>query len=443
MERQQVKKLYEKIKNRITPLVANGFLWIFGGNFAAQFFGFVSSVVVIRNLSKAEYGVYVDANNIYSYMAIFIGMGMISAILQFCSENVSNRRKTAIYQFAFSTGSVFNLALLVVIYAVGCFYKPDGAGYYLRLMCAYPIVIYTNNYLQMALRVKRKNREFGLVYMVYAVTICAGNIVFTFLWGVKGLVISSYFTQVIAASTAFAFLKKDGFFAEVTAPVEKLDGAGKREVSSYCLLCIATNFVTTALVLLDITCLNLVLGDSQVLADYKVASAIPSAMMFVPTSLVTYFYPLMVEAYSTDPDSFGAKLVDFGKVFLAVALLLSVIMLAFAPIIIYIVYGEKYMSGVPVFRILCVNFFVNAGIRTILTNSLYVIKKVNINLVLATLAGVLNVVLDLWLIGKMGSTGAAVATVVVTLFISLLELAYVMFHLRRGRAAKNAPDSTD
>lgn len=432
-----MKKTFEKIKNRITPLISNGFLWIFGGNFAAQFFGFVSSVVVIRNLSKTEYGVYVDANNIYSYMAIFIGMGMISAILQFCSEDVSKERKTAIYQFAFSTGSLFNVFLLCAIYFIGCVYKPESAGYYLRMMCAYPIVIYINNYLQMALRVQRRNKEFGIVYIVYAVTICAGNIVFTFLWGIKGLVISSYVTQVIAASTAFSFLKRIGFFTDVRRDVPKLTSGGKKEVSKYCILCIATNFVTTALVLLDITCLNYVLGDSQVLADYKVASAIPSAMMFIPTSLVTYFYPLMVEGYCKNPGKFSKQLVDYSAVFLGVSLLITIIMLAFAPIIIYIVYGEKYMSGVPVFRILCVNFFVNSGIRTLLTNTLYVVKRVNINLILATLAGVLNVVLDIWLIGVMGSAGAAIATVAVTVFISLLEAMYVALFLR-GKNCRNA-----
>lgn len=432
-----MKKTFEKIKNRITPLISNGFLWIFGGNFAAQFFGFVSSVVVIRNLSKTEYGVYVDANNIYSYMAIFIGMGMISAILQFCSEDVSKERKTAIYQFAFSVGSLFNVFLLCAIYFIGCVYKPESAGYYLRMMCAYPIVIYINNYLQMALRVQRRNKEFGIVYIVYAVTICAGNIVFTFLWGIKGLVISSYVTQVIAASTAFSFLKRIGFFVEVRRDVPKLTSGGKKEVSKYCILCIATNFVTTALVLLDITCLNYVLGDSQVLADYKVASAIPSAMMFIPTSLVTYFYPLMVEGYCKNPGKFSKQLVDYSVVFLGVALLITIIMLAFAPIIIYIVYGEKYMSGVPVFRILCINFFVNSGIRTLLTNTLYVVKRVNINLILATLAGVLNVVLDIWLIGVMGSAGAAIATVAVTVFISLLEAMYVAWFLR-SKNCRNA-----
>ncbi len=423
-------KFAENAKNRIAPLIQNGFLWIFGGNFAAQFFGFISSVVVIRNLSKTDYGVYVDASNIYSYMAIFIGMGMISAILQFCSENVTQERKISIYRFAFSTGSVFNIFLALFIFAVGSIYKPDGAGLYLRMMCGYPIVIYTDNYLQMTLRVKRKNREFGLVYIVYAVTICAGNIVFTLWWGIAGLIISSYFTQIVSALMAFRFLKKAGFFEELAMPAPKLAPDKKREISGYCMLCIATDFVTTALVLLDITCLNYVLGDAEILADYKVASAIPSAMMFVPTSLVTYFYPLMVEGYSQNPGRFANQLKEYVRVFVGVALLLLIIMFAFAPLIIYIVYGEKYIGVVPIFRILCVNFFVNAGIRKLLTNAIYVMKRVKINLLLASLAGVLNIALDLILIGKLGSQGAAIATAAVTVFISVLEAAYVMRYLR-------------
>ena len=154
-------------------------------------------------------------------------------------------------------------------------------------------------------------------------------------------------------------------------------------------------------------------------------------MMFVPTSLVTYFYPLMVESYSLEPKSFGGRLREYEKIFLGVSVLLTAVMIALAPLIIYFVYGNKYMGVVPVFRILCINFFVNSGIRTLLTNVIYVIKRVKINLVFAALAGVLNVVLDLQLIQHMGSQGAAIATVIVTLFISGLEAAYVLYYLHR------------
>lgn len=431
-----MKDTLEKVKNRIVHLVSNGFLWIFWGSFVSQLFGFISSVIVIRNLPKTEYGVYVDANNIYSYMAIFIGMGMVSAILQFCSEAIANEKKIAIYRFAFKTGSIFNILLFVAIYLVGAIYKPNSAGYYLRMMCGYPLVIYTANYLQMALRVKRKNPEFALAYTVYAVTICAGNIVFTHLWGIKGLVMSFYFSELAMGFAAFCFLKKDGFFDELAMPADKLSRDRKREITTFCVLSMATNFVTTALVLLDITCLNYVIGDSQVLADYKVASAIPSAMIFIPQSMVTYFYPLMVESYSKEPQKFASQILSYEKVFFVVSLFFAVLMLAFAPLIIYVVYGQKYMSCVPIFRMLSLNFFINSAVRQLLANAITVVKKVKVNLVFATVSGGLNVVLDILLIKMMGSMGAAIATVVVTMFIALLEIGYIYVFSHRIKTQK-------
>lgn len=431
-----LKKTVDGIKNRIVALAADGFLWIFFGSFATQLFGFISSVVVIRNLPKAEYGIYVDANNIYSYMAIFIGMGMVSAILQFCSEAIENEKKLAIYRFSFKTGSLFNVLLFAVIYLIGLIYKPDSAGYYLRMMCGYPLVVYTTNYLQMILRVKRKNKEFALVYTVYAITICAGNIVFTHLWGITGLVMSFYFSEVSMGAAAFYFLKKNGFFKELTLPVDALSHDRKKEITTFCVLSMATNFVTTALVLLDITCLNYVLGDSQVLADYKVASAIPSAMMFIPQSMVVYFYPLMVENYSKEPQKFAGQIFGYEKVFFGVSLFFAGLMLVFAPLIIYIVYGQKYMSCVQIFRMLSLNFFVNSAVRQLFANAITVIKKVKINLLFAAVSGVLNVVLDIALIKQMGSMGAAIATVVVTLFIALLEIGYIYSYSKRIKTEK-------
>ena len=62
-------KIYEKLLN----LYRGGIIWIFGSSVLSQIAGFLSSVLVIRNLPKANYGEYVSANNIYSYLIIPFG----------------------------------------------------------------------------------------------------------------------------------------------------------------------------------------------------------------------------------------------------------------------------------------------------------------------------------------------------------------------------------
>ena len=75
-----IKKLWEKLRQ----FAQEGLFHIFGSRVISQVGALISSMVVIRFLEKVEYGYYVSANNLYSYPAIFIGLGMNNAIMQFC-----------------------------------------------------------------------------------------------------------------------------------------------------------------------------------------------------------------------------------------------------------------------------------------------------------------------------------------------------------------------
>lgn len=428
----------QKLKAFINANISGGILWIFGSGVVSQISGFISSVVVIRKLPKADYGMYVDAYNIYCYINVFIGLGLVNAVLQFCSENTTDARRGAIYRFARSRGGIFNLVLLALIIAAGSIYKPDDAGFYLRIMCAYPIVIFTNKYYRNVLRVKRENKEYGIVCITYAVVVFFGNIIFTYCWGIVGLVLSSYLAYIATIIVARLMLRREGFSASVRDAEYTLSRAEKKELLSYSVLSAMTDFVAIVLVLLDITCLNLVLGDPAVLADYKVAMAIPTAMLFVADSLSLYYYPSIVEAYSTDRADFAMKTRRCIKVFLVISAACAFLMFIFADLIIYVIYGEKYMNMVPVYRVLTLNFLVNSGVRKFLGNVIAAIKKVKINLLFASVAGVMNIVLDILFIRLFGVIGAAIATLIVTVFIGALETLYVLPYVRGGGEKKQS-----
>ena len=202
-------------------------------------------------------------------------------------------------------------------------------------------------------------------------------------------------------------------------------------MNNYAFICAITNFASIVLTLLDITCLDLVLGDPTVLADYHVAIAIPNACIFIPSSLMMFFYPKLVSAVSTEKRSGLAYAKQIAKVSLLVNGVVFLCLLLFAPLIIWTIYGQKYMNVVPLFRILSLHYFVYC-ISDILGNLIAAIKKVKINLVIAVTSGILNICLNLMLIPLFGAVGAAVATVTVTATVALLDFVYVMHHFRKA-----------
>lgn len=428
-----VQEMINKLYNQLRHAAQNGLFHIFGSGVLAQVLGLVSAVVVVRALPKVDYGYYTLANNLYSYLAIFVGLGMGSAALQFCSEQVSDGRKNAVYTFALTRGSACNLILAAAIVMLAGFKGASGDGEtarYLSFMCGLPMVVFFNNFFQIVLRVHCENILYSRVNVAFSVAVVIGNILFTFLFGVPGLILATYTANLLAAGLGAFFLRRKDFFSDLKNR-EPLARESRHEITKYALLCAITNFASTMLVLLDVTCLDIVLEDPAVLADYKVASTIPSACMMIPSVLVTYFYPKIVWTYSADAPNFPRYIRKLTGLFAVINFVVFLGLMVMAPVIIWLIYGEKYMNVLPIFRVLSFNYLVYGSARKLFGNVIAAMKKSEVNLVIAVVAGILNIAFNLTLIPRMGSIGAAVATVCVSISVSLMNVIYLKREWRK------------
>jgi len=428
-----LKDLFQKMKT----LANEGLFHIFGSSVLAKMMGLISSVVVVRQLPKVDYGYYVSANNLYSYLAIFIGMGLGSAIIQYCSEQVSQGRKNSIYRHSLLTGGVSNILVFIAILALSFWKQRTGQGevaYYLRLMCGLPFVVFADSYQQIVLRVKLKNQIFSYANMLHSVVLLVGNVAFTILFGIPGLICSMYLSYVASAAVCSWALFREGFYGNIFRERDKLARQDRKEINSFALICAITNFASTVLVLLDVTCLDLVLGDAAVLADYKVASTIPASCAFIPSCLMTFLYPKLVAAFSRSKQMSFDSLKKLAQLFLGINGLVCVGLCVFAPLIIWAIFGPKYMNVTPIFIILSVEYLVNSA-RTLLGNVIAVLKKVKINLMLSVVSGFIKIGLNLILIQSLQSVGAAIATLVVSIFVATMELLYLRHYFKQQASA--------
>ena len=224
------------IKHKLKQFINEGFFHIFGSSVIAKLGGIVSSIVVVRGLPKAEYGHYVDAENLYAYIAIFIGFGISNSIIQYCSENVSDAKRNAIYRFSLKIGFWGNFILcpLILIFSVIKHFSGSlDESLYLPLFLLLPFFTFIDYYHQYVLRAKLNNKEFGRTNMVYTVSHVCGNIIFAKLFGVVGLIVSQYLAHLISATYSFFVLRKNTFYKQVFSGTEKLDKPFIKEFLSY------------------------------------------------------------------------------------------------------------------------------------------------------------------------------------------------------------------
>ena len=177
--------------------------------------------------------------------------------------------------------------------------------------------------------------------------------------------------------------------------------------------------------LIDVFVIGIVAPEETILASYKVATMIPTALAFIPTSLIVYVYPYFAEHKDDGKWCLNRyKQILFGLG--GANALISAVLWLFAPLIVRILYGTQYLDSVPVFRVLALSYFFSGTFRTISGNLLVTQRKLRFNLFVAVISSAVNIVADYYFIQWWGSMGAAYATVLVIMITSIMSTAYLI-----------------
>lgn len=416
----------KSIKSQIIKLKNNGFGDIFFSSVFAEFISFIVFVFIVRSFPKTDYGNYGIAYNIYGYINVFIGLGLCNGILQYCSEVRPDEQKKAIYLFSSRLGTAFCVILLVLMPVLSVIFLKGDPRFYFLIMSGWPVAVFLSNFNLIRLRIIRDNRHFMISNVVSSVIFIIAVIPLTKVFGISGYILAFYLKYIATYILARIFvpaIKK----ADVT---EKLSRSFKFEIIKYSLVCCITNFVSQILMLVDVTCINIFLDDPTIVASYKAATQIPVALLFIPSSVITFIFPYLAENNQNYKwlKKTSKKLI-MGVFCLNLVVAVSVIILA--PFIVRVLWGAKYDDAAPILRILAFNFLITGSFNTVFGNIMVAIKKVNINLIKTAICSSLNIVLNIILIRQFGSFGAAYATVIVSFCSSIFAVSYFVYWIKK------------
>lgn len=159
-------------------------------------------------------------------------------------------------------------------------------------------------------------------------------------------------------------------------------------------------------------------GESQV-GYYAVAYSLCTMWCFVLGAIITSFYPSIMEADKNgDELLFEKKNRQLYAIVFYVSTFVSVILAVFATPIVRILYGEYYMPCVPLVRIItwytCFSYIGTARAAwTVAKGFQKHLYKINL------LSAIANVFLNLLLIPSMGAVGAALASLIAHMLITV------------------------
>ena len=418
---------------KIHILAKTGFFHIFGSSVVNKIISFLSSIILVHILTKNEYGIFTYAWNIYSIILLFNGFGIAPAILQLCSEQSGNKSfEYKICNYGTRFGIKFDILLLILTIVIATFFplKISGSDQILYLLCLLPMVQLLLEITLNVLRSEKRNQDYARLSTINTILILFGSMLGAVLFREKGMVIGYYIAYTVSFLLGFFWMKVK--LLHKKEKIEVIELKEKKSLLSIAFISMCNNGLSQLLYLLDIFILGIVDPRETVLASYKVATMIPTALTFIPLSLITYLYPYFAQ-HNKDGEwclkKYKQVVIGLGTI----NIIISILLFLLSPLIITVFFGKEYLDATIIFRILAINYFFSGTFRVLSGNLLVTQRKIKFNLLVAVISGVVNIIADFLFIQWWGSIGAAFANTLVVMIsgaMSTIYLIYTFKHLK-------------
>lgn len=422
-------KYSTRLCNAMHTLLDSGFFSVFSSDVISKIVTFLGGIIIVRVLSKNDYGVYTYIMNCFSMLCLLNDLGCNSAAAQFCSEQHGYpEKRNEFFWYGCKRGIQFSMITAVLVFLSPWFYPFQNreAALLSRSLCFVPVLLVATSFL-------RTNLQVSLLYGIFAKINFFSVLIhyliiipFSFWFGVRGAVFSNYVIEIM--TLLFSVYVSRGHLP----PYQKASSITKKEKRDFLKLAFATQLnstVQTGLMLMDILLISVFIGQNEQISSYKVATTIPSALAFIPGAVITFVTP----HFSRNNRDIAWVRRNYYRLILgcfAVNLLITAGAIIVAPWLIPFVFGKQYADAVPCFVILMIGYFFS-GTFSISTSIIYTQRKVRVNLIITALSCSANCILDILLILHFGSIGAAWATTLVHIIRSILAFGYMLIYLKK------------
>lgn len=416
------------IKGKLSKLYSTGALHITAGTFATKFVAFFGSIVVIKLMSKEEYGLMGYVENIYSYAFLLASLGLSFAILRYLVITDDPVEKKQYFSYILKRSISINIIIAVFLCLFSLvFMFPEN---YARAKYLVPVVALLLPFQDLlnedlyTVRAFFKNKFYAYAAFVSSAVLIVGRIVGAFVAGVDGVLWSRVLFNALFAVIGLFYISKKFFIKE---KVPQLPRAKRSIVNTYSIQYMITNGFWALFMLNDIFLIGTLLNDPAILADYKVAYVFPGNISIFAAAIGIFVAPYFTKNEKNKP--WIRK--NFKKVFILSTVVVGTVALiigVFGSFFISLISDEQYLNTLGLMRVLLVAAFLNSGVRFTIANLLAAMGEIRYNMIVSVSGILIQVVLDIVLIPNYGVMAVAISNCFV--FGAMAIILFFVFYFK-------------
>lgn len=416
-------KIKMTLRQKFKKIYNDGFFHVMIGEFSAKIISFISSILIVRFVTKEEYGQFAYVSNLYSYITIFSGMGLGYALLKFINVYNEPQLNQAYLKFSIKFGSIFQIVLtsILIVYALFFDLPFENAKTLIIAFAFVPLVTYILENLLAAVRGYRQNKLYSYISITQTILILLSTLLFIFKFGVFAIPLGRYISA-IAAIVVLSYVIKSKLIKGKQKT--RLSSSQRKAFLSLGFMLMISNVFSQLIPLNESFLVNYMIADELISAEYKAAILIPSQITFISSSIMIFFFPI----FSVMKDKREILKLSLKVQLLNVILIIGVVFVGIiiTPFLVNFLFGVEYNNIIRIFRYYWLVFGVSAGLRVVPINILPAIGKSRFTAIMSISTFIVHFASTYFILLNKNIENMAVATLIIYFVSGIIYWGYLI-----------------
>jgi len=418
-----------------TKQVLSGSIYYFTGSVLAAIIAYLTKLVLVRNLSVEDYGLFFAVLTFVLIFSVFRSLGLNQGLARFIADyNIKKKYREikSLIAGAFVIQLIVALIMVAFLWIFSDFlalnyFKDARASSLLKLLSLYlPLSIVYINFTSIFQGFK-KSKLFSLGQSTVNFFVLIGSVfglwlgleVFAPVIGYLGTYVVFFFIFIMLILKTFGYFKykHKNFVLE------------NKKLIIFSLPLMITSFGALFITYFD-TLLLTYFDTLTVVGIYNIIYPTALLLTMIGSALGVILLPIITELWEQkNKIHIASALQIINKYILIICLPIIITLMIFSDDLVRIFFGQEYLSGVVAFNILLIGALFNVFMG--IYNQIQIaLKQQNKIMKIYLLGSILNIALNIILIPKYSLNGAAIASTMSLLMMMILSIIYTSKKIR-------------
>mgnify|MGYP000433146467 FL=1 len=393
---------------------------------AARVLSFLGSWIALQLIEAKELGVILFAYGIVQFIIPIGGFGLHQSLIRYGALLNSEDEKQQLFSYVLKKGIVASIVIILVLVGIGYFipFQFDKTYGYFSILSLSILTVFILEIIKIQFRLQHKNRLYAITEFWYNIILTGLIFGLSYLFQGMGYIIALIVSPVL---TALFFIKK----LNIKLHIKNNLKITNLSFWKYGFFGGLSSVVTQLLILIDIILIGYLIDDPIAVTNYRYISIIPFSLLFLPRVFITTDFVTFTEKIH-QKDYINRYIKNYMLFFGVVSILLLLFSYFFAEQILYI-FGVEYMDYADSFLILIMGIVGIYIFRGLFGNLLSSIGKIELNYYIISIAIVINIISNYYLIPLYGIKGAAITSAILMWFTGILSWLSFLYFFRKNR----------